>query len=121
MNKLLTQDYNFIKEFDELAAEVYLDKKYYHLDINEIARYREITSDKTLEYFTMAKRVLREKDSAWLTGLSTRAKAAILKNRYMKYEQLYSDVMNEKIDLECFRGVGHKVALEIRRWCLRHS
>lgn len=121
MNKRFTEAYNFVKKFDEVAAEVYKDKKYYYLKDPDISKYRGLSHVEVKALFLKAKLLLKERDKAWMAGLSNRAKAALIKNRFKGYSELYSDVMNEKIDLECFEGVGHKVALEIRRWCLRHS
>lgn len=121
MNKLLTGNFNFIKGFNQLAAEVYKDKKYYYLSNKDIAKYRKLSEPQVKNLVSDYKSILKDKDSAWLSGLSNRAKAALVKNKYTEYSELYKDVMNEKIDLECFDGVGHKVALEIRRWCVNHA
>lgn len=118
MNKSLTDNYNFIKKFGELAAKVYKDKKYYYLSNQEIAEYRGLSIDEVKDLIAKGKTLIKDKNTAWMTGLSNRAKAALIKNKYQQFSELYKDVMNEKIDLECFDGVGHKVALEIRRWCI---
>lgn len=118
----MTREYEFIKQFDSLAAEIYNDKKYYFLTTGEIARLRHMAKCDVSDSYKRAKDILKNPDDAWLCGLSPRAKN-IIKNRtpYTEFKQLYSDVMNEKIDIECLPKAGHKVACEIRRWCVFHS
>jgi len=118
----LTPEYELIKQHDELAAEIYNDKKYYLLTIGEIARLRHIPISDAKASYKRAKDIIKFPDDAWLCDLSPRARKAIKeRTKYTDFTRLYSDVMGEKVDLECFDKIGHKVACEIRRWCVSHA
>lgn len=114
----LTEQYEFIKQYDELAAEVYYDRKYF-LTYNEIAAHRGIKVSEAKDKYSLAKKMLRNPDSAWMTGLSNHAKNKLVSNGYTEMKRLLDDVLNETIDLECLKGIGHQAAVEIRRWCVR--
>ena len=121
MNKQLTSDYVFIQQFNTVAAEVYKDRKYHYLTNKDIADYRKVDVMIVKDLYSQAKQLLKNREQAWLSGLSTRAKMAIIaSNRYGDFKSLYFDVMNEKVDLEDLPKVGHQVATEIRRWCVSH-
>lgn len=118
MNDQIIKEVEFLKETNELAAKVYSDKKYFFLTYREIAKYRNMTVAEAKEYFLRAKSMLSHKESAWLDGLSPRAKKAVLDAKYHCVKDLCHDVVDEMIDLENMKGIGHKVAVEIRRWCV---
>ena len=44
-----------------------------------------------------------------------------MKSVYKDFGSLYADVVNETVDLEELPRIGHKVAMEIRRWCIKHG
>ena len=117
---MLTSDYEFLKEVDELAADIYMDKKFYYLNYKMIAECRGIKASDARGYFIKAKHLLKDRDNAWMDGLSARAVNAI-KVKYKSYKQLYDDVMVADEDLEVIDGVGHKVAVEVRRWLINKS
>ena len=122
MNKQLTDDYNFISQFDTVAAEVYKDKKHYYLSLKEIAKYREVPASEVKVLYVRAKELLKNRDQAWLVGLSNRAKLAIIANKkYNNFRSLYDDVMSNNVDLESLPKIGHKVALEIHGWIIKHK
>ena len=51
-------------------------------------------------------------------GLSVRAKHQIIDAGYTGLDQLYRDVLEGDVDIERLPNIGHKSAMEIRRWCL---
>lgn len=121
MNTLLIEDVQFVRETNELAAEIYMDKKYYFLTYREIAEYRNLPASEVKALFLRAKEMIKNKDSAWMDGLSPRAKKALIETKYNSLKQLHDDIRSELIDLETMKGVGHKVAIEIRRWCVKQA
>jgi len=121
MNKELTEDFNFIQQFDAEAAEMYKDKKFFRFNVKEIADYREISEQEVKAKLKLAKSFLKNREQAWLSGLSNRAKIAVLANKkYKDFTSLYADIMGNNVDLECLPKIGHKVAVEIRGWVLNH-
>lgn len=117
----LTENYNFIKRFDELAADIYKDKKYYYLTIKEIAKLRGMEVPEVNYLYNKAKCLLKDKHAAWLNGLSNRAKAALLQNKFEDFSDVYTSVMVANVDLESLDKIGRKVALEIRGWVINNS
>ena len=118
----MTPEYDLVSKYDKLAAEIYNDKKYYFLTTGEIAKLRSISIDDVKASYKSAKNIIKFPDEAWLCGLSPRAKKAIKeKTPYTDFKRLYSDVMSESTDLECFSSIGHKVACEVRRWCISNA
>ena len=104
-------------QYDELAAKIYRDKKDYYLTLNEIAKYRKLPLEEVKRHYSTAKKLLKDKNNAWLHGLGNRAREALKVSKYRDLETLCNDVRNELVDLEDFNKIGHKVACEIRRWC----
>lgn len=120
MKDNLTSEVEFISQFDELAAEIYVDKKYYYLTFEQIATLRQMPLSEAKSLYAKCRKLLRDRDSAPFYTLSNRAKAALIINKYKSATKLIDDVMNEKVDLECLPRIGHKVAVEIRKWCVRN-
>ena len=122
MAKLLTDKYEFVRQFDVEAADIYRDRKSF-LTFREIANYRGITSSQAKDLYNQARKILRDQNNAWLYSgnpkLSRRARLALAKSKYGSFVQLYNDVMKESVDLECLKGIGHKVAVEVHRWCVK--
>ena len=103
------------------AAEIYKDRKYFYLSVKQIAEYREVSERVVRDKFKLAKSFLKNREQAWLVGLSNRAKIAVLANKkYKDFACLYADIMVKNIDLEELPKVGHKVAVEIWSWVLNH-
>lgn len=119
MTKGLTEQYELIKRFNPLAAEVYKDKKSY-LSYGDIAQYRGIKASEAKELLQQAKLIIKDPEHAWLLPFSNRTKKALILNGYESYKQLYTDVMQESIDLEQLKKIGHQVAVEIHNWCAKH-
>lgn len=123
MFKSLTEKYEFVKQFDELAAEIYMDKHDGLLTLNMVAEHRELHIDLVKDKYKIARLMLKNKNEAWLHSgnkLSNRAKKALLKNGYKDLKALHDDIRAERVDLESLSRVGHKVAVEIRKWCAKH-
>jgi hypothetical protein len=119
---MLTEHYELVREASPLAAMIYKDRKYYYQTFKEIAQHRNMSVVDVKMIYGKAKWYIRNPDQIWLDGLSKRARKALDNNTpYSEFNQLLNDVMSEKVDLECFRGIGHKIAVEIRRWCVNHS
>lgn len=121
MSKLLTDNYNFIAKFDSVAADIYQDKKYYYLTIQEIADLRGMAEPEVKYLYRKACDLVKNKEKAWLNGLSNRAKAALLLNKFEDFTDVYNAVVVNNDDLESRDKIGQKVALEIRGWVLGHS
>lgn len=120
MNNKLTDDYLFVKKFDQLAADVYIDKKHYFLRIKEIAEYRKLRASEVDALYKKAQEMLKNREQAWMYGLSKRAKLAIVATgKYKEFKDLYDDVMSNNTDLEALPKIGHKVALEVHGWLIR--
>ncbi len=108
--------YNIIREHDELAAEIYMDRCYYFLTFSEIAELRNISASSAKAAKKRADYILNHSDELWLRGLSRRARLALLRDGYTDLKQLIDDVITKKRDLENIPSVGHKVAVEIIQW-----
>lgn len=113
-------DFEFLSDINKVMSDIYKDKKYYCLSYREISELRCISVSDAREMFNKAKKLLKNKNSAWMDGLSPRA-INTLKHKYKNYAQLANDVTMNDIDLELLDGVGHKVAVEIRRWIMTHA
>lgn len=120
MKSSFTDNVEFVKGIDPLAAEIYLDKRYYFLTISEVADLRSMPIELVSHKYKKAKDLIRNKGTAWTYGLSNRAKTALIKNGYKGIEQLKKDI-DQEVDLEDLSGIGHKVAVEIRRWASRKN
>lgn len=118
MTKVLTDNKNFIAKFDSVAAEVYYDKKYYYLTLQEISDLRHVGLPEIKDLYKKACGLVKDRDKAWLNGLSNRAKEALLQNKFKDFSEVYNAVIVNNDDLESMRKIGQKVALEIRGWVL---
>jgi len=112
----MQKKYNLIKEHDELAAEIYMDRCYYFLTFSEIAELRNISASSAKSAKKRADYILKHSNELWLRGLSRRARLALLRDGYTNLKQLINDVITKKRDLEGIPSVGHKVAIEITEW-----
>ena len=121
MSKKLTDDFKFIQQFDKEAADIYMDVKYYYLTLREVSELRSKALPEVKYLFKKAKDLIKDKDKAWLNGLSNRAKKALLDNKFEDFTDLYKAVVIDNDDLEARNKIGQKVALEIRGWVLHHS
>lgn len=112
-------DFEFVKQYDPLASDIYKDRKYYFLTYNEIAELRGLKVSRVKELYDVARDVLKDREHAWMIGLHCRARNALTRTGYSDFSTLYEDVITEKIDLEQYSGIGHKVAVEIRKWLVK--
>jgi len=114
----LTSNYKIILRHDHLAAAIYQDRQLYSFSVQEISELRGITPSDIRKKYKDAKDIIKLPDEAWLYGLSSRAKKAILEHtKYVSKQKLRNDIINGIIDLETLPNVGHKVACEVLRWC----
>ena len=121
MSKVLTDNCKFISNYDKQAASIYKDIKYYYLTVNEVARLRHMGVPEVKYLYKKAKDLVKHKDKAWMDGLSNRAKAALLLNKFTEFTDVYKAVIIDNEDIESMDKIGQKVALEIRGWVLGHQ
>lgn len=122
MNSKLTEQHAFVTGFDPLAADVYMDIKFYSLFKHEIAKYRNLTLSEVKCSYDKARELLKNREQAWLYGLSNRAKLAIVATgKYNDFKCLYDDVMTNNEDLEDLPRIGHKVAVEVHGWIIKNK
>jgi endonuclease III len=112
----MQKKYNLIKEHDEFAAEIYLDRTHYFLTYNEIAEARGISASSAKGVKKRADYILKHHNQMWMRGLSRRARQALLRNGYTSLVRLIDDVRTKRRDLESLESVGHKTAIEIIDW-----
>lgn len=89
------------------------------LSFDKIGKMYGIPSSEAHRQYKALKRIAEEGDYSWLAGLSDRACNQLKKTPYTNLKSLAQDVLSEKVDLEDFSWIGHKVALEIRRWLIK--
>jgi len=116
---MLTNKNERIRAVNELAWKVYEDKHEYYLTINEIAKYRKINACEVRRLYKEAEQILRLGDDYWLYGLSERARKALKQCGYESFDQIRADLLDRRFDIEDLKGIGHKVAFEIRSWGLK--
>ena len=88
------------------------------LSFDKIGKMYGIPSSEALEQYKTLKQIDIEGDYTWLSGLSQRAQNQLKRTPYKDIKTLTHDVMTGSVDLEEFPWIGHKVALEIRRWIM---
>lgn len=115
----MTSEYNIVREIDVLAAEIYRDKQELHLTYTQLSKLHDLPPSEIYSLYAKAKSIITSGDTSWLDGLSQRAKTQIINAGYTEFDSLKHDVTNEILDLQSLPRVGQKVALEIRRWCLK--
>lgn len=116
---MLTNRYERIRAVNELAWKIYEDKHEYYLTFKEVAKYRKINVCEVKRLYKEAEHILKLGDDYWLYGLSERARKVLKNCGYTSFDQVRVDVLDHRFDIEDLKGVGHKVAFEIRAWCLR--
>lgn len=116
----MNANYKTLAEYDRELADVYMDRYEYQLTHKEIANYRNLTVEQVRFLLTEAKRVLNNPENylEW-SGLCHSARRRVLAAGYRTKQQLFDDVMAEKIDLENLPGIGHGTAVVIRRWLIK--
>ena len=117
----MNNNYKYVYEIDSIAGAVYKSREFDHLSFRAIGRVNNIPSSKARSLYLKAKKLIKVGDFTWMDGLSQKAQTQLLKTEYTNKDSLRNDVVNELIDLEDFPGIGHKVAMEIRRWCVKNT
>lgn len=116
-NDDLTKRYELIKQHNEIVAEIYRDRRIYELTFDEIAYYRHLDVLEVRRFYAIALEILRKPSEAWMHGLSKHAKRCLSKTNYNCFSDLRCALNSGTVDLEDVSGLGHKTAMEIRRWC----
>lgn len=111
-----------IRQWDDLAAEIYLDKKYYYLANSEISELRSIPIKMVITHYKNAIYILNHLDQMWChRGLSRQSRLALLRNGYRSFIQLYNDVFTRHKDLTDYPDIGEIKAYEIKRWLIKNK
>lgn len=109
-------DYDIIKAFDEVAADIYRDKEYFRRTYTEIAELRGYTSSFVKQKYASAKSVLKHQEQMWAVGLSLRARNALLRAGFRSKQEVYDVVSKGIVDLAELPDIGDKTRSEIREW-----
>lgn len=102
----------------KLMPEIFYQKTTLKKGLTNIADALGLKSSDVLQLYEQFICIKVRGDMTWLDGLSSMAKRRIINADYRELKPLIDDVTEEKIDLEEFDRVGHKIAQEIRRWCV---
>jgi len=118
---LLTDNFTFVRQFNELAAEVFRDKTFYKWTDREIADFRNIDELEVLLLYSCAKQLAFNRGMAWMYGLSNRAMRALILNEYCDFNKIYKDIHIDLVDIETKPHIGHSIAVELRDWTRKFS
>lgn len=111
-----------IRHWDELAAEIYLDKKYYYLTNSEISELRNLPVPMVKCHYKNALYILKHLDQMWChNGLSRQSRLAILRAGYRSFMQVYNDVFNRGKDLTDYPDIGESKSREIKEWLIKNK
>ena len=102
---------------NKLALAVLKTRKTRKLTINQVSNIYSITPREAKELCDKANEIIKHGDISWLDGLSNRARRVLLTTEYKDFDSLREALRDETVDLEDIPRIGHKVAMEIRRWC----
>ena len=117
----MTTKYELIKSINPVAAEIYRSRTQGLTNYSVLSKMYDVTPSQAKQLYCDALEWLINGDTRWLKGLSDRAKNQIKKTKYKDFESFSRDVLSDVIDLEDLPRVGHKLALEIRRWCYNNQ
>lgn len=107
------KNYELIKRYDEMAAEIYKDRCHC-LSFNEIANLRGMSLSNVRDLYNRAKYILNHTEELWTEGLSRRAKLALLRNGYKSVNQVRKDVLV----LHKKPSIGDQILGEITDWLI---
>ena len=108
--------YDIIKQFDEIAADIYRDKVEFKRSYTEIAKLRDIKSSYVKQKFASAKSILLYKEQQWACELSTGSRNALLQAGFTSKGQVFEMVSKGIVDLLELPNIGDKKRSEIRAW-----
>lgn len=111
----MTNKYNTIHEFDELAAEIYKDKQSF-LTIGEIAKLRGMTTSGVKEKLNQAQYILKHSEQMWMKGLSKRTRDALLRNGYDTLLKLETATSENQIEILSKPSIGVQTIHEVLEW-----
>ena len=109
------------KDKSSLAIDIYRTQQEKKLTIRQVSSIYNITPSETKLLCSKAKQILKHGDYSWLDGLSKRARTQLMKSEYHDFDSLRKDVLGGDVDIEELPRIGHKVAMEIRRWCMKYG
>ena len=104
-----------------LIPEIVYQRSENSLSFTEVAEMLSIRSSDAYQLYALYLGIKAMGDFTWLDGLSNRAKNALIQSDYRYLDDLYKDVRNEKVDLIDLEMVGHKIDIEIRKWCINQK
>lgn len=105
------------KSTPDQALELLKTKQDNKLTIRQVSNIYSITPREAKDLCDRAIVIIKYGDIAWLDGLSNRARKVLLTTEYKDFNSLRDALRDETVDLEDIPRIGHKVAMEIRRWC----
>lgn len=109
-------DYEFIKQYDAQAAEVWLSRKLWASTHISISETMNVSPSQSRQAYNRAKYILKHKNEMWTVGLSNRAKFALLRNGYKNLKELVHDLEINGFSLSDKDGIGETTAEEVQRW-----
>ena len=116
-NEQLTKLHCCADKLADLKEKIYKAKEECNLNFVDIGEMYRIPSSVAKELYLKARSLRTNGDYSWLEGLSNRAVNQIKKTRYIDFNSLCYDVLNDLVDLQDYPWIGKKVAVEVRRWC----
>ena len=108
-------------ENHHLLPEIVFQRTTHNLTFTELGEMFSIRSSDAYQMYALFLGIKAMGDFTWLDGLSNRAKNALIQSDYRYLDDLYEDVRNEKVDLIELEMVGHKLDIEIRKWCIHQK
>lgn len=112
-------DYMVIREIDEIAADIWRDKKEFQMTYTQIASSRNLKSSFVKQKYATAMNIVRHQEQLWLSGLSTRARHAVLQYGFKNKIEMKNIIFSGIVMLEELPSVGIKTRNEIREWLLQ--
>lgn len=108
-------------ENQQLIPEIVFQREVNRRSFIEIGSLCHIRASEAFQMYSQFTSIKLGGDLTWLSGLSSKAKNAILRSPYKTLNSVYKSVCEEGADLEDIRRVGRKINIEIRRWCINQK
>jgi len=115
---MLLVNYEFIKGINTECAAIYGDRALNRRTYEDISELHNMPASEAKALYLKAKEIIKAGKYYWLDGLSNRAKRQIKMTEYTSFNELYEAIMEENVDLENLPKLGHKIAIEVREWCI---
>ena len=104
-----------------LIPQIVFQRSKHNMSFTELGVMYGIRSSDAYQLYAQYLGIKAMGDFTWLDGLSNRAKNALIQSNYRYLDDLYEDVRNEQVDLFDLVRIGHKVDIEIRKWCIHQK